>query len=628
MAKKQTGKSSKKQGKAKSTVAVEKKNYLPLFIILGVTFLAFANAISNGFVNWDDPVNLYENPNLERINMENLIRIFNPETGTILGNYNPLPIFTFFLEKAFFGLNPKVFHFNNILLHLVCVFFVYKILDKMCMPFWGVVFATLMFGIHPMRVESVAWITERKDVLFAAFYFAAIYTWIKAQLHKEESRKWKTWTLVLFVLSLFSKIQAVSLPLSLLALDYWMNREISFKLITEKIPHFALSLVFGLAGVYFLGQESSLEDATDYTFLERLLVGAYSYCVYIAKWVFPYQMSPLYPYKADLPVGAYIAPLGVLAVLGAGVWAWMKNEKALVFGLAFFTFNIMFLLQVLGAGQGLMADRFSYVAYFGLFFIGGWYLSKLIHFKPAQQTIFLGLAGVYSLVFIFMTYQQNKIWENGGTLWSHAMECSPEAYTPYQNLGKYYQSIGQVEQAKSLLVKSIELSREKDIPYNSRGKIFFDQGQLDSALFHFNKAVEFGTSISEIYVNRGATYARIGNLDAALPDFNKALELDANNGQAYLMRSLFYFTRKEYALASKDHLAYLKIDPYDADVWYEEGLTQKLLGKPTEALQYLNKAIELDPGAGLFYAERARVHQLLGQPDKARSDQLRADQLK
>lgn len=628
MAKQRSGKKVKKKVTAKKSVATEKKNYLPLLIILGVTFLAFANAISNGFVNWDDPVNLYENPNLERINMENLLRIFNPETGTILGNYNPLPIFTFFLEKAFFGLEPKVFHFNNILLHLICVFLVYKILDKLCMPFWGVVFATLLFGIHPMRVESVAWITERKDVLFAAFYFGAIYTWIKAHYEKEKAVKWKTWTLVLFVLSLFSKIQAVSLPLSLLAIDYWMNRKISWKLIIEKIPHFGLSLLFGLAGVFFLGKENSLEDATDYTFLERVLVGAYSYCVYIVKWVFPYKMSPLYPYKADLPLTAYFAPLGVVAVLGAGIWAWFKKEKAIVFGLAFFTFNIMFLLQVLGAGQGLMADRFTYVAYFGLFFIAGWYLSKLIHFKPAQKTIVLGIAGVYCLVFVVMTHFQNKVWKNGETLWTHAMECAPDAYTPYQNLGKYYQSIGQVEKAKSLLEKSIDKAREKDIPYNSRGKIFFDQGQLDSALYHFNAAIQFGTEISEIYVNRGATLARRGNLDAALPDFNKALELDPKNEQAYLMRSLLFFTRKEYQSASKDHLAYLKLNPYDADVWYEEGLTQKMMGKPNEAIQYLNKAIELDPNVGLYYAERARVHQLLNQTGKARQDQLKADQLR
>ncbi|MEZ5059824.1 MAG: hypothetical protein R2879_22555, partial [Saprospiraceae bacterium] len=279
------------------------------------------------------------------------------------------------------------------------------------MPFWGLIIATLLFGIHPMRVESVAWITERKDVLFASFYFGAIYTYILSLKDTYNSAKWKWWTLGLFILSLFSKIQAVSLPLSLLAIDYWLNRPLKLKLLIEKIPHFVLSLVFGLAGIYFLGQENSLDSVTNYTFLERILIGAYSYSVYILKWIFPYEMAPIYPYNVEIPQAAYFAPIGIAAVLGLTVWAYYKKEKALVFGVAFFTFNIMFLLQVLGAGQGLLADRFSYVAYFGLFFIAGWYLVKLLEKFPQQKTVFLGICGAYCLLFIGMTHQQNKIWE-------------------------------------------------------------------------------------------------------------------------------------------------------------------------------------------------------------------------
>ena len=167
-----------------------------------------------------------------------------------------------------------------------------------------------------MRVESVAWVTERKDVLFGAFYLAALFYYIK--FLKESHKKYYVIALVLFVFSLFSKIQAVALPLSFLAVDYYLKKEISLKIILDKIPFFALSLAFGLLGVFMLSDTGSMDDVTNYTFFERLTVGAYSYSVYIAKFIFPYEMSPLYPYQNEMPTHYFIGYLGGHAVLGVG----------------------------------------------------------------------------------------------------------------------------------------------------------------------------------------------------------------------------------------------------------------------------------------------------------------------
>ena len=164
-----------------------------------------------------------------------------------------------------------------------------------------------------MRVESVAWATERKDVLFGAFYLAAMFYYIRYLQRKEKKQLYFVLAIVLFVFSLFSKIQAVALPLSLLAVDYYFKRSLNFKLITEKIPFFALSLLLGLLGIYFLSAAETLnDDVTYYSFFDRLLIGAYSLIVYLMKFIFPYEMSPLYPYPKELNWAFYAAPIGVI----------------------------------------------------------------------------------------------------------------------------------------------------------------------------------------------------------------------------------------------------------------------------------------------------------------------------
>ena len=301
-------KTEKKEKIASSTFL---DGYLPILAVLMLTFLAFLPTFQSEFVNWDDDINIQKNKYIIGFTFENIQHIFS---STIIGNYNPMPIFTFAVERAVFGVKnlSLAIHTNNLLLHLISVFLVWRIVGEMGFTKWSALGVALLFGIHPMRVESVAWATERKDVLFAAFYFAALLQYVKYLKSNDytfSNRHFLT-AFVLFIFALFAKVQAVSLPLSMLALDYYFQRPLNFKLIFQKIHFFVGSLIYGTVTIMTLKNAKSLgQDKDLFSFVERIVIGFHTYAVYVGKFIFPWIMSPLYPYPETIPAIFYLTSL-------------------------------------------------------------------------------------------------------------------------------------------------------------------------------------------------------------------------------------------------------------------------------------------------------------------------------
>lgn len=628
MAKKKQLKSKKKRAKKVTIKPIwQQTSFLVGVAIIVLTTIFFIPSLDNHFVNWDDEVNLLENPYMAAFDWYNIKGIF---TSTVIGNYNPLPIFTLAIENAIFGMEDAfIYHLDNLILHLVCVFFVYRIGFLLGLNIWGSALLALLFGFHPMRVESVAWVTERKDVLFGVFYLAAIYNYLKYLAGGLKEKRLFYWTLGLFFISLFAKIQAVALPLTMLAADYYFGRPLKFKLILEKWLFFGLSLVIGLLGIYFLQQQGSVggEDPTNYTFFQRILVGFFSYVVYLVKFIYPYEMSTLYPYPRTLGWPFYVAPFIIIALFIGLFLAYKKERKALVFGFAFFTFNVMFLLQVLGAGQGYLADRFTYMPYFGLFFIAAWYFQWLLKHRPAWKLPILGGVGAYLLLFGLMTWKQNDVWQNGETLWTQAIKVNDKNSNVWNFRGNYYRENGQLELALSDYGQAIRMNSRDAKLYNSRGKAFFNLARYGEALNDYNQAVTLESDNAEFFSNRGAALGALKRYDEALADLAHSIELDNETEGAYKNRLVLLYELGRFQEALPDHDAFLRIKPYDADIWYSKGLTYRQLGDEQSALGALNEAVRLNPNQPSFVFERAKVNSNLGNKTQALQDAQRARQL-
>lgn len=632
-------------------------------LVLLITFIVFTPTFSLHFVNWDDDDNLILNENLKIFSYswswDAVKKIF---TSGVIGNYNPLPIFTFALEKYFFSPDPVkapfIFHFNNVWMHLVCTLLVYVLLKKLGLSRWAIFIGALLFGIHPMRVESVAWATERKDVLYGMFFLAALVTYTNYARNEKSRTKWYLLTILLSIFAYFAKIQAVTLPLTMVALDFYFKRKwLSPKiLILEKMPWWLLSVAFGLINIYFLTEQKSLNfDSAkiNYTFVDRLAVGAYSYGIYLIKWICPYKLSPLYPYPPKLPVQAYIAlavvPLAVIATL---VWGFRKKKTDLLFGWAFFTFNVMFLLQIVGAGQGFLADRFTYIAYIGLFFLMAkgydWITTNKPSYKPFVQ---LG-TGIYFLLFAYLSFNQIKVWENGETLWERVKKYYPDSPMAWKQAGNYYRDQKKdFSEALKNYNEAIRLEPKDAYVYNSVAKIYMDralsmdrqkpdfanlqQQMIQAAIQNYNQAISLDSTdgmkskktSGEIIVNRGVAYAVGGNIPAALENLDRGLAVSPENQNGYLNRGLIYFQQEKWELALKDHDSYIRLNQYNPDMYHERGLIKFALKRPADAIPDFDRAIFLKKDQALFYFWRAKAYQLIGKKQEATRDAKQAQQL-
>lgn len=595
-----------------------KNEHLILFLLLAVTLLFFSPSLKSGFVNWDDDRNVYENPLVKEFDVKGIF------TQNVIGNYNPLSILSFALEYKLFGMDPGKMHLTNLLLHLFCVTLVYFIFKRLSLESWYAWMATALFALHPLRVESVTWITERKDVLYGLFFCLALLLYLKN--HDVPSKKRSLLIYVLFVVGLFAKIQMVALPLTFLTVDYWNQKTMNIKRLVEKWHFFLTALIFGIVGILFLKEQGSLEtnDAV-HTGLSRIFIGSYSLMIYLIKWLIPFRMSPLYPYPESLDVLHYVSLPAVLLVF-YGVWyAYRYNQRWLVFGFMFFFFNIMFLLQILGAGQGYLADRFTYIAYMGLFFLLAYGLQFWTQHQSQNKSIILACFPFYLGFLSFQTYQQTKIWHDSESLWTHVLNYYKNTPLPYNNRANHYRDQKRFDLALADYSQAIKYKAGHGT-YNSRAKLYFQKNEDEKALLDYDKAISLHPS-AEYYVNRGAAKAKLGRTEEAFEDINKGLSLDKNWKTGYLNRSILYNQKGDFQNAAADIDRYLKFDSGNADMWYEGGRCYRAIKEYERAIQYYTKAIQLKPNVGLFYLERGRTFQTIGQNVQADQDLQKAGKL-
>jgi len=615
--------------------------HIPLILIL--TFIVYIPALSAGFVNWDDPDYVGGNSYLIR----DLSRLPELLTTPVQGNYHPLTMFSLALNFAISGDHWWSYHLFNLIFHLANCFLVYRLAFLLSRSNALIALVTsLLFAIHPLHVESVAWMSERKDVLYALFFIAGHITYTK---YIDESSKKQYWLTLLFViLSLMSKPAAVIFPISLFCIDVLRRRQFSFKLIIEKIAFLIPAIILGLLTI--TAQKTVGATGEEYFGLAKnILFGFYGIMMYFVKMIIPYKLSAFYPFpplNEKLSAAYYVAPVFALLLAAVTYFTW-KKYRFVAFGISFYIVNLLLVLQIFSVGSAVIAERYTYVPYIGLFFIAGCLLDRFA--KGNMIKAYAVLAPV-TIIFSLLSFLQAKTWKSGETLWDNVIKNQPcsRAYSARATLFrrdanklkqaadqakiakreqeaniKYAEANKNYQQAINYYTEAVKLNAIDHESYNNRANIYMDQNNFNAAILDYKQALIVKPDYYVALDNMGALYARRGMFDSALYYFSKVLEQKPDYSPTYSNRAITFMSLKRYEEAIKDWQRFLGYRPNDADATNTIGECYRMLGKNQEALGFINTAIQLNPQAA-YFLNRAYTYKNLNNIENARNDALTA----
>ena len=621
-----TEKEAEKQSPIFEHIKKYRKYYFPIIAVL-LTLIVYTTAFDNDFLNWDDDRYVTLNQNLD-FTWDNVKTYF---TEFYFVMYIPITMVSYMIDYSIVGLDsPMFYHAHNILLHLINTLLVYffillliKKIDKKKAWIYALISA-ILFGIHPLHVESVTWIAERKDVLFTMYFLASLIAYLFYT--KKNNLKFYFLALFLFTMSLLSKSQAVVLPLVLILIDYFINnisltkenilkffkekRFFKERVINDKIIFFAIAAFFGVLAIVASGtnepfaeniSSDKISTQESNSMVETFIYMNYSLIEYFNKLIAPYNLCAIHTYPhndaGNIPWYLYLYPIGVLLLIGGIIYAFIKKKKFIVFSLLFFIVNIFLVLNI---KNYIISEHYSYIPSISLniLFVYAYFkiLQKNNKLKPLLNFVFIAyfiFLGVFTLI-------RNDVFQNSETFWTDVIKKEPKVIVATYNRGNYYQELGDAESIK---------------------------GNIDEALDYYQKAIrDYDSTVSihkynvGAFANRGVTKAKIGKTKEAIDDFNQVIKIDSTYGNVYSNRGNAYAILQKWQIAIKDYSLAIELKPNFSDAYYNRGIAKKSIGEFESAIKDFNKVIELENVYSQVFFQRAESFFFLKQFDKALLD--------
>ncbi|MFH1728797.1 MAG: tetratricopeptide repeat protein [Pseudomonadota bacterium] len=583
-----------------------KKEALILILILLLTSFAFSPSLKGEFlVSWDDNTLITQNVDIQKLNMENIQNIFSK---SYVGMYIPLVILSFAIEYHFVKYNPYIFHLTNLLFHLLNIVLVFLLITMLFSLYEKVYIkklqykliiaslVTFLFAIHPMHVESVVWISERKDLMFTFFFLFSTCAYLKHLSistigAKFYANKYYILSLLFFILALFCKAQAVTLPIVLLLIDYLLSNKISLKnVFFEKILFFLLALVFGIIAILSQLNAGIFSTCKDFNFLNKLFFIIYSFIQYILKLALPFNLSAFYQYPKLNSFTYFLYLLLFLFILSALIYLYSKKYKLLIFSGLFFLINISIVLQTRGA-KVFMADRFVYLPCIGFFLFFALLITKLN--KKIYLHIALCIFLIYGLIISYLTFERSNVFANSKALWTDVLSKTSNNSYALSMRGNYYKSKNFFAEALKDYDQSLRLNKNNFLAYYQRSQIFSNQGQIKKALEDLDKAINLKPNLYYLYNNRGAIKKSSKDLSGAYADFSQALKIQANLA-SFINRASLNIDLNNFTQALQDLKEAEHFQSNISLIHFYKGIALVNLNKKKQGCRHLIKANEMN----------------------------------
>ncbi len=636
--------------------------WLPQIALAAVAIAVYAASVSNGFVYFDDDKAILYNKALQNPSLGKFFR------GENLGMYAPLSWIAYWIGQGISGKEAWGYHLLGLLLHALNAAMVFTFLKHLTGRDWAAFFAALLFAVHPVQVEAVSWAAALSTVLFSTFYLGSLLAYL--QWRQSPKIIWIGVSLMAFLAACLSKSAAVTLPLVLLAVDFYIGKRGSdlttFKKLSNlwlsKTPFFALALVFGLYTFTTREMEGHNIEASSAVFsmADRFFMICQTLLFYPFKLLVPLGFSVSYPYvKMDGAWGweYYAAPI-VLGVILFCVWKFWRNHADTLFGLALYLLPLSIMLPFRTVGSfELRSDRYIYLSCTGLFFLAGILLEKAK--AEVRNAVLIGAAALLG----FLAFQQTGVWGDGVKLFENCTKKTPESSLCQCNLA-YNQLITNDYQASvTHYSEALKYDPSTVEAYNGRGQAYFQLRKYPEALADFTAAIQAGIITPKLFLNKGKCLVILNRANEAVPDLNRSIELEPKSPEAFYFRGVAHEKGGDIPNALADYGQAIQLNPNYVEALVNRGLlrtkaeqfaeavadysaalaiaspqvqpmilnnrafAQLKSGQLAKALEDTDKALKINPNYPFAYNTRAAIYQLMGQDAKSQADLAKAQQL-
>lgn len=581
-----------------------RRSLLPALALFLITAAVYWPAIGNGFVNYDDDLYVTANPRVQQgLSGETVRWAF---TTTELSNWHPLTWLAHTANTTAFGLDPRGHHATSVVLHALNAALLFGLLWKATGATAPSLLAAALFALHPLNVQSVAWVSELKNVLSTLFWLLTL--WAYGAWTRRPRAVLYVAALVALALSLMTKPMAVTIPFVLLLVDYWPLDRFARgqrRLWLEKLPFLALAVALSVIAFVVQRDAGSMIATETIPWPARVSNAVWSYVAYLGQAVWPAGLAVFYPHpEGSLPLGRVIGAGVALAAVTAALLTWRDRLRPQLVGWLWYLGTLVPVIGLVQVGTQAMADRYAYVPLVGVFVGVAWAGAWLVGRGHFPREVAVGLAAAALLALGVVTVRQTAVWRDSVSLFGHAIAVRPDSWVAHYNLGNAYADLGRQEDAVVRFRETARLRPEFARAHNNLGNALDALGRTTEALPSYERAVQLKPDLAEAYNNLGIAYAALGRHDAGQAALRTAIRLRPDFLEAHLNLAIELREQGQLAEARVESDRAVALGPESPLARFHRGLLLVRLGDREGARRDLQVLLGLDRRL----AERLRAH--------------------
>ena len=611
--------------------------------LAAITFAVFGQTLRHEFVNYDDGLHVYDNSAVKSgLTLKSILWAFKFSQTDY---WHPLDFLSHMLDCQLYGLAPAGHHLTNVLLHATAAIFLFLVLRQMTGALWRSAFVAAVFAIHPLRVESVAWVSERKDMLQGVFCLLTIGAYMRYVRHSWSLTRYLA-VVLLFTLGLMSKPTLMTLPFVLLLLDYWplkrfvplaapgdaggtksagwrSYRPVLSRMIVEKLPLFMLSAAACAQAA--IGNSPTFEINKNLPGILRISNAAVSYVAYIWQMVCPVKLAVMYPFPVEgLPFWEVMGAVSLLVFISTVLFLLRQSHPCLLVGWLWYLGMLVPMIGLIQAGAQARADRYTYLPQIGLYLMLTWAAADLCAGWRHRRVVLGGLAAVILAALMFCARAQTACWRNSESLWTHTLACTTDNLVAHNNFGDALFNKGQVDEAITHYQKALQIKPDYADAHNNLGNALLQKGRVDEAITHYQKALQITPDFAEAHYNLGNALLQKGDVDEAITHYQKALQINPDNAEAHdnFGMALLKMGRVDEAITHFQKGLQIEPDHVEAHNNLGNALLQK--GDVDEAITQYQRALQIKPdymeahyNLGMALLQKGKVDEAIAQYQQA-----------